>query len=323
MMNNLNLPLVSIVVCTYNAGPYLNRQLDTLVNQSYKNLEIIVVDDFSTDATLEVLDGYRDYPFFKIYTNETNIGFNKNFERGISFAKGDFIAICDQDDIWALDKIELLVRNIGENHLIFSNSELIDSNDIPIGKELLPQSFNIEGFGFKSILLRNFVTGHTCLFSKGFASFIIPLPESGYYDWFIGFRALYYKKIKFLNLNLTSYRVHKDSVIQKSLVGPTSARNNLAWINYKSTLTELRCFKEILALKQSDKLFIEKLVNMYETICAKSLLRWILFIYINYNDLFPFDKKRKLLSKTRMLKAKIFVQEVLNVKKSMAKSQFL
>lgn len=319
----LNLPLVSIVVCTYNAGPYLNRQLDSLINQSYKNLEIIVVDDNSTDATLEVLNGYRHHPLFRIYSNETNIGFNKNFERGISLAKGDFIAICDQDDIWALIKIELLVSNIGENLLIFSNSELIDTNDLPIGKELLPQSFNIDGFSFKSILLRNFVTGHTCLFSREFVSYIIPLPESGYYDWFIGFTALYHKKIKFLNINLTSYREHNDSVIQKSLVSPIGNKDKLAWINYKSTLTELRYFKEILALKQSDKLFIQQLMNMYETISTKSSFKWIVFIYSNYNDLFPFDKRRKLLSKTRMLKAKIFVEEVLDARKFVSKSQGL
>lgn len=311
-----DLPLVSVVLCTYNAGQHLNLQLESLIKQSYNNIEIIVVDDCSTDLTLKILNDYQAIHGFKIYSNKTNIGFNKNFERGISLATGDYIAICDQDDIWEINKIEFLVNNIKDNMLIFSNSKFIDSYDLEIGKELLPESFNLDGMGFKSILLRNFVTGHTCLFSREFITYILPLPESGYYDWFMGFVAIYYNKIAFLNIELTRYREHSASVIQQSLLSPENKKNELIRVNYQSTLTELKHFKKYKGLKLKDKVFIDSLVNMYETISEKSFLRWFTFIYFNYNKLFPFDKRRKLLSKTRILKANLFVKEILNIRKS-------
>ena len=75
-------PLVSIALCTYNGAENLAQQLDTLVNQTYRNLEIVVVDDCSTDDTYAILQDYSSKDDrFRLYTNEANLGFLKNFER--------------------------------------------------------------------------------------------------------------------------------------------------------------------------------------------------------------------------------------------------
>jgi len=136
-MNDSNIPLVSIVLCTYNGEKYLQAQLDSLIDQTYKNVEIIIVDDCSKDNTRSILLNYQSlYPFIKVFLNSENIGFNKNFAKAIGLTGGEFVAICDQDDIWDLNKLEELKENIADKGVIFSNSRLIDVNNLPTGKLL-------------------------------------------------------------------------------------------------------------------------------------------------------------------------------------------
>ncbi len=83
-------PLVSIALCTYNGAEYLPGQLDTLVNQTYKAIEIVVVDDCSTDETFTILTNYAaKYPQFKLYRNKSNLGFATNFERAVILCEGE------------------------------------------------------------------------------------------------------------------------------------------------------------------------------------------------------------------------------------------
>ena len=113
-----NEPLVSIAMCTYNGAAYLVQQLDTLVAQTYKNIEVVVVDDQSADDSYTILQGYASrYPQFKVYQNERNLGFVKNFERAVTLCTGKLIALCDQDDIWHPQKIEKQVNALKDNNL--------------------------------------------------------------------------------------------------------------------------------------------------------------------------------------------------------------
>src|SRR5277367_1671319 len=113
-------PLVSIALCTYNGAKYLAQQLDTLVDQTYLHIEIIVVDDCSTDETFVILKVYASkYPQFKLYQNKKNLGFTANFERAVTLCNGELIALCDQDDLWHAEKIELQVNAIADNVFIY------------------------------------------------------------------------------------------------------------------------------------------------------------------------------------------------------------
>src|SRR5580698_4535990 len=119
-------PLVSIALCTYNGEKFLAAQLDTLIAQTYKNLEVIAVDDCSTDSTYDILKTYAaKYPWFRIYQNAQNLRFLKNFQVAVSYCKGDLIALCDQDDLWHPEKIEMQVNAIGDNMFIYHDSEFI------------------------------------------------------------------------------------------------------------------------------------------------------------------------------------------------------
>ena len=96
----INYPLISIAIATYNGEKYLEEQLDSIYAQTYKNIEVIVTDDCSSDKTVEILKKYYKSHGLKYVINETNLGFVKNFEKAISLCRGDYIALSDQDDIW-------------------------------------------------------------------------------------------------------------------------------------------------------------------------------------------------------------------------------
>ena len=103
-MDTKNNFTVSVVMCTYNGEKYIREQIDSILQQTYSVDEIIIQDDCSTDGTCEVLYEYQQrYAQKQVIRNKRNIGFNPNFFSAIARAKGDYIAIADQDDIWELD----------------------------------------------------------------------------------------------------------------------------------------------------------------------------------------------------------------------------
>jgi len=112
-MNEQRLPLVSIIIPTFNHGHYLGRALQSVINQSYRNWEVIVIDNHSTDNTDEVIFGFSDKRISYIkFHNYGVIGASRNV--GIRAAKGEWIAFLDSDDWWHQDKLEefyLMTRN--------------------------------------------------------------------------------------------------------------------------------------------------------------------------------------------------------------------
>lgn len=106
---------VSVVMCTYNGESFLREQLETVVHQTYPLYELIIQDDNSTDETMNIIKEYEQkYSFVKVYSNEGEHGVNGNFFSAFRRATGEYIAVCDQDDIWELNKIEQQVENIGK-----------------------------------------------------------------------------------------------------------------------------------------------------------------------------------------------------------------
>jgi len=109
-------PLVSVVIPNYNYAIYLKQCIESVLSQTYSNLEIILVDDGSNDNSLEVARQFEDK--IKIVT-QTNLGVNAARNNGIKEAVGEFIAICDSDDYWVNNKIEKQME------LFFKNPDLV------------------------------------------------------------------------------------------------------------------------------------------------------------------------------------------------------
>jgi glycosyltransferase involved in cell wall biosynthesis len=205
-------PLVSIALCTYNGESYLKQQLDSLVGQTYPNIEIVVVDDASTDNTYDILAHYATrYPVFKLYKNEKNLGFIANFERATKLCTGELVALCDQDDIWDIRKIELQVGAIGENVFVYHDSEFIHEDGAPMNKRMSDLMNLYRGDDPLAFLFFNCVSGHTILMKRDLLDAALPLKKGYFHDWWLAYVATNIGRIDFIPLPLVKYRQHDKS----------------------------------------------------------------------------------------------------------------
>ncbi len=124
-------PRVSIVMCTYNGERFLREQLDSLLAQTWPFAELIIQDDCSTDGTCAIVEEYRrNCPDrdIRLFRNAKNLGFERNFLTAVGRTSGDYIAYCDQDDVWREDKVEVLMQHIDGCTMAFCNSVIIDEH---------------------------------------------------------------------------------------------------------------------------------------------------------------------------------------------------
>lgn len=279
-------------MCTYNGAKYLEEQIVSILNQTHKNIELVIVDDCSSDETLAILnDLANSFTCIKVYQNEINLGFNNNFQKAINLCSGDFIAIADHDDIWIPHKLEVLLANIKDNWLVFSNSELIDKEGKKMNQQILKPNFNLEGKSYKSFLFYNSVTGHTLLINRQFLPYFLPIPSSGYYDWWMGFVAMYHKKATYVNECLTLHRTHSSSVTTAAY---SNDKKQLKKDLNLETEIQLEQFTQYKNLKVKDKKFLGKISKEYHKNFSLYLM-WL--ISMDYPTFFPDKKPRNWLSR--------------------------
>jgi glycosyltransferase involved in cell wall biosynthesis len=201
---------VSIALTTYNGARFLRQQLDSIYGQTYRPLEVIAVDDGSTDGTHAILEEYKSKNGLVLVKNITRLGFIKNFEKAISLCSGDYIALADQDDLWLPQKIETLVSSIGDSSLICSDVSLIDEQNAVIAQSLQKKlHIPVSGKGnqFYTLAFLDYVRGCTCLFNRDLLSKALPIPEAAMsHDWWLGIWATRMGGVVYLPEQLTLYR---------------------------------------------------------------------------------------------------------------------
>jgi glycosyltransferase involved in cell wall biosynthesis len=286
--------LVSIALCTYNGQKYLAEQIESLLNQSYQHFEVIIVDDCSTDGTFAIATDFatRDARI-KCFANDVNLGFNKNFEKALNLCTGDFIAICDQDDIWEPNKIQVLLDAIGDNWMVYSNSVFMSADGKTFGRKLL-ENVNLPGKDYKALLLNNYISGHTAMFSREFLSYILPFPEQGFYDWWMGFIALYHGRLAFADEVLTKYRQHELAATNDTRL----SKREIKRMYFSRMLIQLEVFLTYPNLKKDDRDYINNLNNAFKLKLTKTFSAPLFkIIAADYHLLFPFQKALKNLAK--------------------------
>lgn len=124
---------VSVCMATYNGEQYIYTQIESILNQLSSIDEVIIVDDGSTDKTIDILNSFKD-DRIKIFKNKKNCGHVYSFSRSLSFAKNEIIFMSDQDDIWCRDRIVQMQKMLIDNKvmLVTSNSYFINSDGDPI-----------------------------------------------------------------------------------------------------------------------------------------------------------------------------------------------
>lgn len=211
--------MISVCMATHNGEKYIKEQIDSILPQLSIDDELIISDDGSTDNTLNIIEQYND-PRIKLtkfiqpykYTDSfaTHRYASKNFENALSKAKGEYIFLCDQDDVWMPNKVceciyalqdAILVKHIG----LWINS---------LGKSLNKYSCVAE---IKSSLIYNIYklkfAGSHIAFKKTLLPIILPFPqEIVSHDAWIGCLASCVGECENLKIPLVKYRSHSDNV---------------------------------------------------------------------------------------------------------------
>lgn len=130
----MNCKLVSIILPVYNGAKYLSESIDSIVSQSYKNWELLIIDDCSTDSSPEIATLYANKdPRIKFFKNEKNLRLPRNLNKGFSLSKGDYLTWTSDDNKYKPDAIKTMVQSLEDRpdvDFVFASCEVIDLNGV-------------------------------------------------------------------------------------------------------------------------------------------------------------------------------------------------
>lgn len=296
MQNLMNNPLVSIALATYNGEKFLAEFLDSVYSQSYQNIEVIAIDDCSTDETAIILEKYKQTHGLKYKVNPKNLGFIKNFEKVLSLCSGEYIALADQDDIWFPEKIPTLLDNIGNHLLIHSDAILIDAEKNKIADSFTRFSNKkVRLTSFKNLLFYNNVTGCTSMIKKELIQKALPFPDKIiYHDWWLALVAAKYGNIQYLQEPFLYYRQHEnisggaEVMNLKPLITNSVAKGffldrtekNLKFLQWFSAIKGFFC-----TLSESEKQIIEQMISYHGSFLLKKIRLNAFLLHLKYFSL--------------------------------------
>ncbi len=306
--------LISIIVPVYNQEKYLSRCLDSILNQTYKNLEIVCIDDKSTDASAEIIKRYADKDSRVVYYRNTGKGVSSARNYGIEKAKGDYIGFVDSDDFIQPQMYEFMLRAIVENdcEMVACGYESTDRAEFKsfeyfarpcetnefvdlygtqkiIGKTMILDSactkLILASFLRKTTAFEDYVMGEDTLFCSNLwtaskKNMLVDLPLYGYFNNSEGTvnRNSDKNKLDLLDVRLKAYKIYRK--YDKQTAAPFLFRNIARMESYVRN----RQMKDKKNYKVANRLFFKCLfpfVFMRE-ISLKEKLMYVLSYFKNY-----------------------------------------
>lgn len=297
-----NIPLVSVIIPNYNHAPYLKQRIDSVLNQTFQDFELIILDDCSKDNSKEIIEQYRSHPrISSIIYNEANSGNTfKQWQKGIGLTNSKYVWIAESDDLAKRDFLVKCVEKLENNNgigLVYSQSESIDIKGVVSGswkawtddlnKDLFENDFISKGDTYITDFLihRNTIPNASAVvFGKQQYNNVGGIDDDIKYcsDCLLWLKILSISDIAFISEPLNSFRTHSNSVIAKA---------NGIISSYE--LEMRKRFKSFLE-KQNKKSLIQisnvKLSSTYfycgiENVNANNKLKG--FSYILFSSLFP------------------------------------
>ena len=215
---------IDILLATYNGEKYLKEQLDSILNQTYKNIRIIISDDCSKDTTPEILKEYQKKDDrIELHIQKNNLGVVKNIEFLLKEVKSPYYMLADQDDYWLPEKAEKSLEKLKEEKadLVFGDLEVVDKNLNTMYRSfndymLLTRKINKYINSYKVNYLYNCITGCTVLAKKETIEKIIPLPTNSkrvLHDHWIGLMVALNGKLAYVPEKYIRYRQHGNNQV--------------------------------------------------------------------------------------------------------------
>lgn len=262
----MSLPLVSVIIPNYNHARYLVRRIESVLNQTYPNFEVIILDDKSTDSSRDIIENYRHDPKVKsVQYNELNSGSPfKQWNRGVKLANGDYIWLAESDDFSAetfLEKCMNLAQKFPEAGLIYCQSLSVDRDSNVLGEVQFPdyRRWNSEYYNNGKLEVKNWLAfsntlpNASAVVIKANAYKEAGMADESYTlngDWKLWLRILLGgSSIAYTPETLNYFRDHSEKVTRKSIMNGT---------NIVETFTLLHWILNTGGLHKADKRKISK-----------------------------------------------------------------
>jgi glycosyltransferase involved in cell wall biosynthesis len=258
------MPDLTVVMPVYNSGPYLAKAIESILNQTYRSFELLILDDCSTDGSRRVIEQYDD-PRIRLVVNEENIGQTRTLNRGLKLADSELIVRMDHDDISHPERLQRQVEFLKENvdvAVVGTCIRWIDASGKVLGKKRMPDD---------ALVLR-FAQLFRCPLAHGTVAFrrSIILDELGGYDesipfsqdWELWARVLIRHKIVNIPEYLADVRVHEASTT-------TTKRHEIGGENSRIYQMSLQCVLEIETIPRKWLDSIEALSSMKWERCVE------------------------------------------------------
>ena len=203
--------MITVCIATFNGEKYIREQLNSILFQLSLQDEVIVSDDGSTDNTISIIKSFNDKRI-KIIDGVYRHSPTLNFENALKEAKGDYIFLADQDDVWKDDKVKICLKWLQHYDCIISDAEVTDEN-LKITSPSLYQLMNIKSGRVYNILYKNGYTGCCMAFTKRVKEAALPFPKDiPMHDIWIGNVAAFLYKVKFIDDKLIYFRRHSLTI---------------------------------------------------------------------------------------------------------------
>jgi teichuronic acid biosynthesis glycosyltransferase TuaG len=288
------MPLVSVVMPSYNHARFISQSIDSVLRQDINDFELIIVDDASNDTSQQIIERYAEQESrVKAIFHDSNAGIAKTFNDGIEMARGRFIAQLASDDVWVKNKLrrQLAVVEQDENLVVWCEGEVIDLKGQPIGKSFSEFHGNVSkkksGNIFQELLKGNYIFGTTLVY-KNTNLGEIRYDESLMYlnDYKFNLDLAREYEFYYIAEPLAKYRLHGRNTLTGSR-SEVMKRRQIAKREYASILEE--------AIRQYDhEITLETKANMYASLAGlyydlgekKKSLRSLLQA-VRYNPSYP------------------------------------
>lgn len=239
---------ISVALCTFNGAAFLPQQIASILGQTLSPHEIVLSDDASTDSSVDIVGELiavhnagsprTARVKLKVLKNDRPLGISANFQQAVTACSGEFIALSDQDDFWAADRLELLIgRILAAPHLslVHHDARLVDAEGKDLGRSLF-QTLGVDagtvnrihaGDAFDELLRRNLVTGATVVFRRALLDRALPIPRSWLHDEWLAVIAAAEKSLDVVEHQLIGYRQHGGNAIGIHRLTPSAAWRRL------------------------------------------------------------------------------------------------
>ncbi len=251
----MNHPFVSIIIPNYNHAEFLNQRIDSVLNQTYKNFEVIILDDKSTDRSIDIIKKYKNNQHIShIIENSQNSGSPFiQWQKGFSLTKGDLIWIAESDDACDIKLLETLINEFNKDEncvLAFCKSIKIDINGNQIGEAGMKTDLHMNGKDFfdKYLYRYCFITNaSSAIFKKDILHQIdwkhTRFKGSG--DWILWIEVSRCGNIAYINQPLNFFRIHGSNTTTQQLHNGKNEAEAIEVYQFMKNKKYIGYFKEL------------------------------------------------------------------------------